>query len=296
MIEKLFYINEKSESIEFSAAGLYHVNVAKTAGISDVRNKLYTTESMGQDGETCTGNKIQSRVITVNGAIRAANKDIIANARRRLNRVLNPHLTAVLLYEYGSVRRVINCRLETAPVFNRGNALLSFTIDALCPYPFWQDEDETETVISGWLGGLEFPIDTGGLEIPQDAGMEFGTLTPDAVVAVINNGDIAAGVRVEFLAFGTVPNPRLTNVDTAEYMAFALTLQDGDRLVVTTEYGNKACTLYRDGQAINALPYWDIGGKFLQLETGNNYFQYTADANANRLETVVYATNQYLGV
>lgn len=297
MIEKLFYINEKAESIEFSALSIYHANIGKVAGLSDIKNTLYTTASMGQDGDTVTGNKIQKRTITISGAIKSTNKDTVLEAKRLLSRVLNPHLTARLVYEYGSHRRVINCRLETAPTYKRGNALLTYEIDVVCAYPFWQDETESQTNIAGWIGGFEFPRAAGGLEIPSGTGLEMGNRTLNVVVAVNNNGDIATGIRVEFTALGTVTNPSLTNVTTAEYMAFTgLTLINGDKLIVTTEYGNKACKLYRNGQEINALAYWDVDGKFLQLETGENYFSYTADTNADRLEVAIFNTKQYLGV
>lgn len=297
MMEKLIYVNEKDESIEFSASSLYHVNIGKVVGLSDINNTLYTTASMGQDGETVTGNKIQKRIIVISGAIKSTNKDAVLEAKRYLSRVLNPHLTARLIYEYGSQRRVINCRLETAPIYSRGNVLLTYEINLVCAYPFWQDEYEHRTDIAGWIGCFEFPLLTGGLEIPIDTGIEMGRKTSDAVVEVNNNGDISTGIRAEFTALGTVTNPKLTNITTAEYMAFVgLTLDEGDRLVVTTVYGNKACTLYKGEQIINALAYWDINGKFLQLETGINYFSYKADTNADSLEVAVYATNQYLGV
>lgn len=296
MQEKLFYINENEEVIEFSALSLYHANVAKISGLSDIKNTLYTTASMGQDGETVTGNKIQKRSIVVTGAIKSTNKDVILAAKRQLSHVLNPHLKAKLVYEYNGERRLINCRLETAPIYKRGNALLTFEVDIICAYPFWQDENETQTNIAGFLGNFEFDLNGGGLQIPSN-GLELGIGSSEIVVAVINNGDISTGLRAEFIAQGTVTNPKLTNVATAEFMQFnGLTMVAGDTLVVTTEYGKKACKLHHNGEEINALQYWNIDGTFLQLDIGSNYFQFTADTNPDRLTVNVYSTNQYLGV
>lgn len=296
-IEKLFYKNEKGESIEFSANSIYHANIAKITGLSDIKNTLYTTASMGQDGDTITGNKIQKRVINISGAIKSTNKDVVLEAKRVLNKVLNPQLSAQIIYEYGTHRRIIDCRLETAPVYKRGAALLTYNIDVVCPYPFWREEEETRTDIAGWLGGFEFSLASGGLEIPQNTGIEMGRRTPYMVVAVSNNGDTATGMRVEFLADGELTNPKLVNVETGEQMAFVgLTLYEGDRLIVTTGYGNKACTIYRGEQIINALAYWDVESKFLQLETGENYFTQEAASNPDNLTVSIYMTNQYLGV
>ncbi len=295
-IEKLIYTNEKGEKIEFSPNSLYHSNIAKITGLSDVKNTLYTTSAMGQDGSTVTGNKIQPRHIVISGAIKSTNKDRVLELKRVLSRVLNPHLQAKLTYEYGDHRRVIDCRLETAPVFKRGDALLTYTIDVTCAYPFWAEEVESETSIAGWLGCFEFNQTAGGWEIVA-GGVEMGQRTRDVVVSVTNNGDIATGIRVEFTAGVSVTNPSLTNITTGEYMAFTgLTMQAGDKLVVTTAYGEKACKLYRGDTIINALAYWDTNGKFLQLETGENLFRYSASTNADGLEVKIYATNLYLGV
>lgn len=59
--EKLIYTNERGESIEFSPASSYHVNFKDVTGLSDVRNAIYSTNSMGQDGDTYLGYRIESR-------------------------------------------------------------------------------------------------------------------------------------------------------------------------------------------------------------------------------------------
>ena len=44
--EKLIYTNERGESIEFSPASSYHVNFKDVTGLSDVRNAIYSTNSI----------------------------------------------------------------------------------------------------------------------------------------------------------------------------------------------------------------------------------------------------------
>ena len=53
--EKLTYTNERGESIVFSPASSYHVNFKDVSGLSDVQNAIYSTNSMGQDGDTYLG-------------------------------------------------------------------------------------------------------------------------------------------------------------------------------------------------------------------------------------------------
>lgn len=107
-IEKLIYTNERGESITFSHASIFHTN--EVSGLSDVRNEIYSINSMGQDGDTYLGNRIQSREIEIVGSIRERDKDRMRDYRRQMNRVLNPQYSATLTYEYGDFRRVINKR------------------------------------------------------------------------------------------------------------------------------------------------------------------------------------------
>ena len=67
-IEKLIYTNERGESITFSHASIFHTN--EVSGLSDVRNEIYSINSMGQDGDTYLGNRIQSREIEIVGSIK----------------------------------------------------------------------------------------------------------------------------------------------------------------------------------------------------------------------------------
>lgn len=53
--EKLIYTNERGESITFSHASIFHTN--EVSGLSDVRNEIYSINSMGQDGDTYLGNR-----------------------------------------------------------------------------------------------------------------------------------------------------------------------------------------------------------------------------------------------
>lgn len=84
-----------------------------------MRNEIYSINSMGQDGDTYLGNRIQSREIEIVGSIRERDKDRMRDYRRQMNRVLNPQYSATLTYECGDFRRVIDCKIDNAPAFTR---------------------------------------------------------------------------------------------------------------------------------------------------------------------------------
>lgn len=83
-------------------------------GLTNVRNTLYTINSMGQDGDTFVANRVESRDIDIAGFIKERDPQKMRDARRLLARVLNPQLAATLTYRYGDFVRVINCRAMNA--------------------------------------------------------------------------------------------------------------------------------------------------------------------------------------
>jgi hypothetical protein len=289
-IEKLIYTNERGESVEFSHASRYHTN--EVSGLNDIRNAIYSFSSMGQDGDTYLGSRIEAREIEIVGNIKERTKDEMIRRRRFLTRVLNPQLSATLTYEYGDFRRIIDCTVDNAPVFPPKAVYQGFTIQLKCLYPFWREETESRADIALWSDNFEFE-----LEIPEDEGIEFGYRQPSLIVNIHNGGDVKTGMRVEFRAVGSVVNPSLINVDTGEFMKFNnLTLPAGEVLTVSTYYGKKEITITSNNEVLNGFRYWDIDSTYLQLAVGDNLFRYDADSDIEGLEVSIYHNNMYLGV
>ena len=213
--ERLIYTNERGESIEFSPRSLYHTNFKDVKGLSDVRNAIYSTNSMGQDGDTYLGYRIESRDIDIVGYIKERDRQAAQTLRRRLNRVLNPQYEGTLTYEFGDFKRVIGCKIDDAPIFTRKPIFEQFAVNLSCLNPFWREETETRADIATWIGGFEFPVPD-GLELYD--GWEIGYRQPSLIVNVFNSGDVKSGIRIEFRALGAVTNPTLLNVDTQEFI------------------------------------------------------------------------------
>lgn len=292
-IEKLTYTNERGESITFSRASPYHVNFKDVSGLSDVRNAIYSINSMGQDGDTYLGNRIESRDIEIVGFIKERDKTELQALRRSMNRILNPQYTATLTYEFGSFKRVIGCTIDNAPAFVRKPIFEQFTVQLTCLNPFWREEAETREDIATWIGGFEFPVPD-GLQLFE--GWQIGYRQPSLIVNVYNSGDVKAGIRIDFRALGAVTNPQLLNVDTQEYIKLNLEMQAGDVLTVSTGYGEKSVTLKRGGVTSDAFRYLDVDSSYLQLAVGDNLFRYSAAANTENLEVSIYHNNFFLGV
>ena len=289
-VETITYTNSLGENLVFSHTSVYCAQ--NTEGLSDVRNTIYSINSMGQDGDTFVANRLESRDIDISGFIRERDPEKLRSYRRKLARILNPQLSATLTYTFGSFTRVISCRSVNAPVIIKpaGSIYTAFSVQLVCLNPFWREEAEKRDEIAAWIGSLEFPVD-----IPE-GGMQIGYRQPSLIVNVYNGGDVRTGIRIEFQALGDVVNPIITSVDSQEFIRLNITLQDGDVLTLSTGYGDKWAKLYRDGVSTDALRYVDVDSTFLQLATGDNLIRYDAELGLSNLEVSIFHNNLYLGV
>lgn len=293
MIERLYFKNGNGWITELSVHSDFHVNVSRDVdGLNDVSSKINTATTIGQDGETYVSSAIEPRVITITGHLRTTKIDRQIELRQRLNHVLSPKRKAELIYVCGSLRRRIGCYAETAPNYTPG-VFPQFVIQLRCPNPFWQDETQAETQVAEWEGGMEFD-DVDGLELTDE--WEIGSRTGDLIVTVENSGDVDCGITIVFEAEGTLSNPQLLNVGTLEYVKVNTTMISGDRIEITTAYGEKNAVLVRSGATTNIFRLLDQGTTFLQLRVGDNLFACDADENAANLIARIQYSNQYLGV
>lgn len=289
-IETLTYTNELGESVVFAHTSVYCPQ--RIGGLADVRNTIFSIGSMGQDGNTYIGSRIESRDIDIAGQIRERDPLRMREARRALARILNPQLAATLTYRFGSFVRVIDCRSRNAPTVVKPaqQVYAGFTVQLECMNPFWREESESRDDIAAWVGAFEFP-----LEIPEE-GLEFGYRQPSLFVNVYNAGDVRCGLRAEFKALGAVTNPVIMDMDTKQQIRLNLSMRDGDVVSLCTRYGEKSATLSRGGVMTNALRYVDVDSEFLQLRPGDNLLRYDADQGLENLEVSIYHHNLYLGV
>jgi len=293
MVERLYYKNQNGWVTEFSVFSDFHVNVSRDVdGLNDVDNKINATTTIGQDGETFVSSTIEPRDIHITGHLRAPALARQVQLRQRLNHALSPKQRGELLYVCGDLRRHIFCYPETAPNYTPGK-LPTFAILLRCPSPYWQGETTEEVRIAEWEGLMEFD-ETDGLQLGDN--WEIGSRTGELIVNVENKSDVDCGMTIVFVAEGSVTNPMLMNVETLAYVKLNVSMQDGDRIEVTTAYGQKTAVLIRAGVRTSIFRLLHQDTTFLQVRVGENLFLCDADENAGNLTASILFSGQYLGV
>lgn len=282
LTEKLTYLNEKGQSIEFSVFSPFFCS--ELTGQDGIKNNIYTSKGAGQDGVTVTGESLDVRNIVVQGTVRGdtgRNRLILLGA-------LNPKLKSKLIYVNAGVEKYIDCRVEKAPTITK-EKWPKFLVSFFCANPYWQDTAEAKAEIALWVGSFEWPLEL------VDGGIEMGHRELSLIVNTLNSGNVPCSMRVEFTAIATLTNPSILNVNTQEFIKINKEMVAGEVLTVTTHFGNKKVESSLSGVVTNAFNYIDLGSTFLQLDIGDNLFRYNADTGIDNLGVSIYFTPQYLG-
>lgn len=292
--EKLTFTNSRGESLEMGVDSIFFCNISKdVGGIAGVTNVIYSTNSMGQHGDTFVGQRIEARDIDILGHINTRDKTQALQLRRQMLKILNPELGGTLIYEYGGFKRVINCRTFGEPKIERKNVLYEFSFQLECLNPFWREENETKEDIASWVTVWHFPC---VIEKDNPKSMIFGYRAENLIVDCYNEGDVSTGMRIRFTALGTVERPVLLNVDTEEFIQINTTMHTGDVIEVNTKYGSKSATLIRDGVEIDYFRFIDVDSTFMQLAIGDNNLRYDAAGGVDSLEVSIFYNKEFLGV
>lgn len=289
-MEKIIYENELGMKVEFKNSRPFILT--KIDGIGGLNNEIIETRIPYQDGSSYHNSRLDPRIITLYGGIMAENKELKFAKRNELIKIFNPKFKGRLTYKNDYLERSIDCRVETAPVWdNSVRRIQEFMIQLYCNNPFFFDLEEEKKEIALWKGNFEFP-----LEILQE-GIELGYRQDNLIVNIFNKGHVNCGMRVEFKATATVVNPLLFNVNTRQFIKVNITLKAGEKLIINTTFGNKTITLVKfNGIKENALHYIDYNSTFLQLDIGDNLLRYDAEEGLENLDVSIYFKRLYLGV
>lgn len=279
---KLIYENEKGQSIEFSLWSPFFLD--NFNGLDGLKNNIFTNKGMDQDGSTYISSNLDMRNIVIQGRI----KDNAQYNKPRMISILNPKLEGKLTIIDGEVTKYIKCRIEKAPALSN-DVIPKFVLSILCPNPFFYDK-ESKLEIALWKGDFEFPLEI------TEKGILLGHREPSLIVNVINESDLKCPMKIEFKALATLKNPSLFNVNTREYFKINKTMMAGEKIIVTTAFGEKRVLQERNGEMSNAFNYIDFNSTFMQLDIGDNLLRYDADENIDNLEVNIYYEPQFLGV
>lgn len=167
------------------------------------------------------------------------------------------------------------------------NRPVTATVEFICPDPFFRDDTPVHSTYSRLSPLIAFPM------IFKPGGIAAGYSIPGNELTVINAGHDETGFVIEITcAEGSAEDIRISNEANGHFILFNGTLNEGDKLKISTENGNKFVTL--NGE--NAISFVNRQSSFFPLETGENKITCVCSSGRKCLDMSLSFTPRFLGV
>lgn len=254
-------------------------------GVYSIKNAVNTSQNATTDGSSYSGEALEQRNIVITANIR---RNYQKN-RDTLSRVFKVHSEGTFYHTEEGQTRKIEYYVESIDIAEKG-IIRPCTISLICPDPYFKDDEATHIEMASWEDGFEFE-----LEIDEEAGMEFGTRSKETIKVVDNDSTTSIGIQMTIIAEDTVINPMIMNVTTGETLKLLCEMLPDDEIVITTDLGNIDVILRRGGKEYDYNYTVDEDNEgYVQLETGRNYINYTADSGGDYMNVNFDFENRYV--
>ena len=158
------------------------------------------------------------------------------------------------------------------------------TVEFTAHDPFWTDTAATSKNFSSFTGGLAFPLQFEG----QNIVFAIKGMSQEVYV----ESDVETSIRVVFS--GACVRPVLRNNSIGKKIVIDTSITNGERIVVTTGYGNKNVVKVTGGGETNVNNLITDDSDFFSLRPGRNLLAFDADIGTPEI-TMTYR-NLYTGV
>lgn len=278
MYDKLTYINELGGSVEFSLdSGFILTN--NTSGLTGNSISVTTAKGVGQTGETLESAFVQTRPITMEGFIQG----LSTAGKERLLRVVLPEVPAKL---YHNDEYYLSVTPTATPTIQAEDYFARFQFSLLAPYPYWISRTGQTTALFEILPKFKFPL-------KWIEPYSFGEATDTKWVNVLNTGQIETPFKVIFKASSEVISPKITNVNTGQFLLLNRTLQPSEVVTIDITHDLTYVISSIDGDIRGDL---DIDSDLFRLNVGDNILKPEAEEGLTGMTITVEYNYEKAGV
>lgn len=254
--------------------------ITEIDGISSVDIDISASRSVRQIGSSISEQSVQPKVIPIDGAIY---EPLDAN-RAKLIDVIAPQQPATLTVIQGGESWYLDVVPQKTPNIMPGNGEQYFQMELYAAYPYWRTTASYASQIAGLIAMFKFPFFTGGnWWISKYSDSYFTTIT--------NRGNVPIEFKVVFTARSELVNPELYHVDTQKKILIRKTMIAGERIVVSTIYGERGVVaISANGVVTNGFKLLSVDSDLdMSLLPGDNLLRIDAAQNREGLSVRIEA-------
>lgn len=251
--------------------------VISIQGLNPPNAQINTATIVGLDGTVFNSSRLESRNIVLQVKI---NGDVETN-RLNLYSYFVTKEKVTFYFKNDTLDVWIDGYVDTVECDLFSNAEFA-QISIICPFPYFQSLTQEITDSSNTTALFEFPF-----SINADDPIPISEIIPTDSFVVANSSDGETGCEIDIIFNEDVSDVEIRNVTTGDDFVLHYSFEEGDEVVINTVKGQKSIQLIRDGVISNLFSAMQMGSKFIQLQSGSNVIQFTADDVVNSSAVVL---------
>ncbi len=275
------YYNERGDTAEISPDSIY--TLIDYSGLEAGTVEIQTGHGYDQNGDTCYGVNLKSRVVTLKFDNICESYADQALHRRVLESVFNPALGGVLYItsDNGSYR--MDCRIAEGLVISgeRTPAYQEYEVSLYSPDYAVKSAIQRSVKMVGFQGGLTLPF-----------GLPLSLGTQGDIAEIYYSGDVDAPLLIEFR--GPATEPKVIKQETGETITIDAELADGETLWIDTTPQKLNVYTQIGNVKTAAFQKIDPASDFFLLTNGDNTLEFHAASGSP--EVYLHYYDLYLGV
>jgi len=283
-MEKFTYKNALGNTITIDYSGNYVIDSYDGLTASEIIP--ITSSGYKQNGATYISTNLGIRIINITFGVIASDTFDMYAARRNVVSVFNPLLgEGTLTYTNDFISKSIRVAVTAAPTpAAKYGTIQYYTVELTANNPLWFDNAESAVKLGDFTGGLSFPLQFEGDGVIYAQKGDIANITIE--------GDVPSPIRAEFK--NTSVNPKLELINTGEFIKVETSIDEGESLIINTEYGNKTVKKVTESSVESAFHLISLNSTFFSLPKGLNKLSFSGDAGTP--EVYIYYRNYYVGV
>lgn len=254
------------------------------------------TRYVRQIGTTLISSILGTRDIEISGWVIGRTVRQMTDRKKILNNFFNPLHTYQIEYNGYKLEVLFNqsIRYSRDKQWNNDVAC-EWKIEGIATNPLFYEINSVATESTDADPKFKFPFK---FSHSSNDDVVFGEVKLNAVIRIVNGGQVDVGMEMHLRCLGDVTNPIITNVETNEFIRINKNLVEGEEILINTSIGNKSIKgrPNADSEYTNYYNYRDFDSSWLQLVMGNNYFVVTAEEHYENLKATFNFNRAYMEV
>lgn len=301
MINTVTVTNNRGESIklELRRPEKSGLAVSNITGLGPGDATIATSDSSSLDGATFNGARKSTRNIVF--SLIFYGEGSIEEKRHATYKYFPIKKKVTLKFETDIRTCIIEGYVESnePEIFS---SLSGCDISIICPNPYFYAPDLQTSTFYSIDPEFEFEFSNESL---TESLLQVSTINHDSERLISYVGDEDAGLLINMYFSGGCVNPKISKIMSGEVFGIdtekvqlvtGSPIAIGDRILISTESGNKYARLIRDGETYNILNCVTKDSSWITIQNGDNLFAYLADSGRDNMSVTLQNKILYEGV